>query len=389
MPTIEEVVEDMPAEETAGPRVEIGGDADEDGENAMFLKQSEEVKKIRAQKEVERQNAKSWMPSHRGQFVAKPLDVLEPGGSVAPFTAYRPPADIVEEIDPGTGEEDGDEESSSASATEKAAPKRKTWKMESPSEGMPDAEFVRAKDKADIPKATRKIHRPLTVFTHFMPDGGEDVAMSLKVKLPYSWDDRTVAEAVVQPFVEAYDKAHPDRKVSTQGPFTRLRLLIWGGPTWCPSDHFRKADRDGADEVAIAERSLSCLFDATEPVSMLRSRAPNPLKPSVEVELIKAESTAIVVRTFPSTALLAPGERLMGMLNNTSTDPEEMHALVDAATAGGELAYLGLTTARDRDGRNCLMHAVTRGDTTLCRKLLRRREVSAHLASTQPHQMTL
>ena len=66
------------------------------------------------------------------------------------------------------------------------------------------------------------------------------------------------------------------------------------------------------------------------------------------------------VRTVPSTALLAPGEQLMAMLQDVSSDPEEMHAIVDAAIAGGELAYLGLTTARDRFGHNALHTAATR-----------------------------
>ena len=55
-------------------------------------------------------------------------------------------------------------------------------------------------------------------------------------------------------------------------------------------------------------------------------------------ELVRAESTAIVLRTVPSTALLLPGEQLITMLCDKESDPEDMHALVDDAIAGGELA---------------------------------------------------
>ena len=94
----------------------------------------------------------------------------------------------------------------------------------------------------------------------------------------------------------------------------------------------------------------------------------------LSAELVQAGSTAIVLRSVPSTALLAPGDKLIAMLGDHEADPEEMHALVDAAIAGGELAYLGVSTARDRFGKSALHISVTRGDATLCRKLLRRRE---------------
>ena len=214
--------------------------------------------------------------------------------------------------------------------------------------------------------------RPLTVVTSFMK-GHDELGLTLKVKLPPTADTTSVDEAVIRPFLEAYDKRHLTI-IATQGPFTRVKLLVWAGPKGCPSEKFRDPEREGIEDIKRAEQPIWALFDVDEPVSALRKRGYNILKPTVEIELIQATSTALVVRTVPSTALLRPGEQLMAMLQEPSSDPEEMHRLVDAAIAGGELAYLGLTTARDRYGKNCLHLAATRGDTTLCRKLLQRRE---------------
>ena len=222
-------------------------------------------------------------------------------------------------------------------------------------------------------KAAAGPARMLNVVTHFMK-GDEELGLALKIKLPAKWDDRTVKEAIDDPFVEAYDKKHPEYPASAFQPFQCIKVLVWAGPTWSAADHFREKGRDGHEDILQAEKPIHALLDVNEPVSRLRKRAHNKLKPQVEVELVAAESTAIVLRSFPTTALLAPGEQLMAMLTDTDADPEDMHALVDAAIAGGELAYTGLTTARDRHGKNALHLAVTRGDVTLCRKLLRRRE---------------
>jgi hypothetical protein len=215
--------------------------------------------------------------------------------------------------------------------------------------------------------------RILNVLTHFMK-GDSEQHLGLKVKLPPAYDDRTVREAIVEPFVAAYDERHPDYPLSALGPFTHVKVLVWAGPIPNAADRFREKDRDGIEDITQAEKPIYCLMDVQDPVSALRKRAHNKLKPKVELELVAAESTAIVVRGTPSTALLAPGEALLAMLNDLESEPEDLHAIVDAALAGGELAYLGLTTARDRHGKNCLHTAVTRGDLTLCRKLLQRRE---------------
>ena len=73
-------------------------------------------------------------------------------------------------------------------------------------------------DGASDDKEKEKPARALNVTTHFLK-GDDELALSLKIKLPPTWDDKTVAEAVIKPFVEAYDKKHPDKPASP-GPFT-------------------------------------------------------------------------------------------------------------------------------------------------------------------------
>ena len=76
------------------------------------------------------------------------------------------------------------------------------------------------------------------------------------MKLPPAWDDKTVDEAVVQPFVEAYDKAHPDTPASAYAPFTRIKVRVWSGPTPCASDHFRDPEREGVEDIKEAEKPI-------------------------------------------------------------------------------------------------------------------------------------
>ena len=230
-----------------------------------------------------------------------------------------------------------------------------------------------ASDSASPPPCCASQARQLIVITHFL-QGDNDLHLALKIKLPAAYDDRTVREAIVQPFVEAYDKKHPEAPASRYQPFPMVKVLVWAGPTPKAADRFREKDRDGAELIAVGEKPIWGLLDTDEPVSVLRKRAFNRLKPTVEIELIKSESTALVLQTTPTTALLAPGEQLLAALTDVHSDLEDMHKIVDAAIAGGELAYLGVSQARDRNGRNALHLAATRGDATLCRKLLRRAE---------------
>jgi len=67
---------------------------------------------------------------------------------------------------------------------------------------------------------------------------------------------------------------------------------------------------------------------------------------------------------------LAPGQHLLALLCDPTAPPAEMHALVDAAASSGGSAWIGLHGARDSRGRTPLHLSVTRGDLSLCRKLL-------------------
>ena len=181
--------------------------------------------------------------------------------------------------------------------------------------------------------------RALNVITHFMK-GDEELHLGLKIRLTTEWDAMSVREAIIEPFVAEYDLRHPEFPASSFQPFTYVKVLIWAGPRPSAADLFQDRTRDGIEDILQAEKPIFALLNVTERVALLRNRAHNKLKPTVELELVAAESTAIVLRSFPTTALLAPGERLMTMLTDIDSDPEDMHALVDSAIAGGELAYL-------------------------------------------------
>ena len=96
--------------------------------------------------------------------------------------------------------------------------------------------------------------RMLNVVTHFMKGDGE-LHLGLKIKLPAKYDDRTVREAVVDPFVEAYDKRHPDYPASKFRPFSRVKVLVWAGPLHSSADHYREKDRPWADDIQEAEQT--------------------------------------------------------------------------------------------------------------------------------------
>ena len=219
---------------------------------------------------------------------AEPLEVLEPGGDTSAFT-----------------KRDAENSMTAAKAMTISEDDQKR--------------FAKEESAKILKKPTSSLTaRPLQVYCHFLK-GAKHNSYALKLKLPPSWDDRTVDEAVIQPFLAAYDKKYPEAPATPQGPFTRVKLLVWAGPNPCASDRFRDPERDGIEDIKIAAKPIHCLFDVDEAVGVLRKRAHNKLKPTVELELIKAESTAIVVRTMPSMALLAPGEQLMAMLQDTKS----------------------------------------------------------------------
>ena len=143
--------------------------------------------------------------------------------------------------------------------------------------GGPTASFTRRLGADGTPPRSR----PLNVVTHFLR-GDDARALSLKVKLPPAWDDMPVSAAVVEPFIAAYDAQFPAHAASALAPFTHARVLVWGGPIPCAADRYRDEAREGAEDVRMAEQPIYGLFDVAEPVSALRARARNRLKPTVE-----------------------------------------------------------------------------------------------------------
>ncbi|KAL1519140.1 hypothetical protein AB1Y20_003402 [Prymnesium parvum] len=218
----------------------------------------------------------------------------------------------------------------------------------------------------------------LVVFAHFRPPDPQ-LHTQLKLTLPPAWEERSIGEAVVAPFVKACDRKRGDTLVSTGGPYDLLRVR--GGSL--------DADRDpSTEESRLLARMAAAQFvvlRAEQAVSALRRLS--DAHGEVHLELLPAESLAIVVRQTPAYALTLQGERLIAMLCDPDASYSHMHAVVDGAIAEGELAYAGVAAARSGRGKTALHLAVTRGDLTLCRKLMRRQEDV--LALDQDHNTPL
>ena len=105
---------------------------------------------------------------------------------------------------------------------------------------------------ADSSGSLRPI-RPLNVITRYRT-GEADLELSLRIRLPPTWDVKTVLEAIIEPFVQEYDRRHPDDPASAHGPFTRVKVLVWAGPTASGADSFRKESRDHIEDIRSAER---------------------------------------------------------------------------------------------------------------------------------------
>ena len=71
--------------------------------------------------------------------------------------------------------------------------------------------------------------RKLVVTAHFRR---EDAALALRLKLtlPLSWEERSLREAVVDPFVRVYDRQRPHAPASAAAPFDAVRVVYWSGP---------------------------------------------------------------------------------------------------------------------------------------------------------------
>ena len=223
--------------------------------------------------------------------------------------------------------------------------------------------------------------RPLAVTVHYQR-GCLASHLALKITVPVSWESRSCREALVEPFMNAYAKKRPDATAQLlAGPFELLRVESWGGPRPCAADRSEQRPNGNAASQHLllpVEEAVCVLHD----VARISQHAWD--KDAIEVEILAASSTALALRQTPSHALVGVGERLNRMLSDPEAELGAMHALVDAALEQGEQAYRGLALARDERGRTPLHNGVTRGDLTLCRKLMATREVPLGLGLGLP-----
>ena len=237
---------------------------------------------------------------------------------------------------------------------------------------------------ADEVAAEPKKLRPLKVTVHFERE--TDKHLALKITLPVSWEARSCREALVEPFMKAYAKKRPETAAHSAGPFEFLRVESWGGPRPCAADPHEKRPNGHADPLHLllpAEAEIGAL----RAVARVSQHAWD--QDAIEAEIVPQSSTALVLRETPSHALVTVGERLNRMLSDGEVELAAMHALVDATIEQGELAYRGLATARDGRGRTPLHNCVTRGDLTLCRKLMRTREAALAVDNNRDNALTI
>jgi len=227
--------------------------------------------------------------------------------------------------------------------------------------------------------------KPLAVTTRYRCDGAESEHLLLKITLPVSWDSRTCTEAIVEPFMRAYAKKRPAAAPST-GTFAYLRVESWGGPRPCASDALMERPHGRAEPQHV-------LLPCGEPVSALRdvARISQVLFDvnAISVELVQPTGTALALAGTPTRALMCVGEKLNAMLSDIEAGLAEMHSLVDATLARGEMAYRALVTARDALGRTPLHNCVTRGDMTLCRKLARTEDAALAVDNNRDSALTI
>lgn len=227
--------------------------------------------------------------------------------------------------------------------------------------------------------------KPFAVTTKYRCCDAESEHLVLKITLPVSWDSRTCTEAIVEPFMRAYAKKRQGAAPPT-GSFAYLRVESWGGPRPSVSDSLTERPHGRSEPQHV-------LLPCGEPVSALRdvARISQVLFDvnAVSVDLVQPASTALALAGTPTRALMCMGEKLNAMLSDSQSGLAEMHALVDATLARGEMAYRALVTARDTLGRTPLHNCVTRGDLTLCRKLAQTEDAALAVDNNRDSALTI
>ena len=162
---------------------------------------------------------------------------------------------------------------------------------------------LKEKPRADAKK--RMPTKKITVATHFRRNDA-DLASCVKITLPLSWEDRPIRDAIVAPFVRAYDAKFPQSSATAAGPYEIIRVQYWSGPKessatihqYVPRKKGKLAedrDPDSATSkmMAFAAEPTFVVLQVAEPVSSLREHADEDFL--VEIELVPVESFALVV----------------------------------------------------------------------------------------------
>ena len=77
--------------------------------------------------------------------------------------------------------------------------------------------------------AKRQPTQKLFVTAYYRRDD-PDTGVTLKLTLPLSWEQRSVRDAVIAPFLQSSNRRNPKASVAAAGPFEVVRVKYWSGP---------------------------------------------------------------------------------------------------------------------------------------------------------------
>ena len=78
-------------------------------------------------------------------------------------------------------------------------------------------------------EAKRLPTQKLVVTAHYRR-GDPNMGVTLKLTLPLSWEQRSIRDAVISPFVQSSGRRNPKASVAEAGPFEVVRVRYWSGP---------------------------------------------------------------------------------------------------------------------------------------------------------------